>query len=90
MGYQTGSYYLSQSYPNACGPLVIGSYDTGRFAGTPLSMNMGKDQGRELLVGIIFIQILVMRCQKYSWRYVPLRRDILGFSHIRSRHAQDY
>ena len=51
-GYQTGSYYRSQSYPNAYGSLVLGGYDTGRFTGTPLSMDMGIDQGRELLVGI--------------------------------------
>ena len=51
-GYQTGSYYRSQSYPNAYGSLVLGGFDTGRFTGSPLSMNMGTDQGRELLVGI--------------------------------------
>jgi len=51
-GYQTGSYYRSQTYSNAYGSLVLGGYDTSRYSGTPLSMDMGTDDGRELVVGI--------------------------------------
>lgn len=51
-GYQTGSYYRSQSYSNAYGSLVLGGYDTGRYAGMPLVVQMGTDSGRELVVGI--------------------------------------
>jgi len=51
-GYQIGSYYRSQTYSNAYGSLVLGGYDTGRYSGTPLSMAMGSDDGRELVVGI--------------------------------------
>lgn len=51
-GYQTGSYYRSQSYSNAFGSLILGGYDAGRFTGTPLELAMGTDDGRELLVGI--------------------------------------
>jgi hypothetical protein len=51
-GFNPGSYSRSQTYTNTYGSLILGGYDTGRLSGTPLSIPMGADDGRELIVGI--------------------------------------
>src|SRR5204862_479041 len=51
-GFGLGSYSRSQTYTNTYGSLTLGGYDMGRILGTPLSIPMGADDGRELVVGI--------------------------------------